>query len=115
MSLLASDAFSQASLAHAILLSGALLSIGIAGFLSRRNLIVMFLCTELMFQGVILTLVGFNRYHLIQGRAGLEGQAFTIFLLVAAAAEAALAMALVMALQKYQRTLDATAFAEMRG
>ena len=100
---------------HYLIIGALLFVLGLVGFVTRRNLILMFLCTELMFQGVILTLVGFNRYHLIQGRAGLEGQAFTIFLLVAAAAEAALAMALVMALQKYQRTLDATAFAEMRG
>ena len=99
---------------HYLMIGAILFVLGLVGFVTRRNLILMFLCTELMFQGVILTLVGFNRYHLLQGMPGLEGQAFTLFLLVAAAAEAALAMALVMALQKYKRTLDATAFSQMR-
>lgn len=98
-----------------LMIGAVLFVLGLVGFVTRRNLILMFLCTELMFQGVILTLVGFNRYHLLQGTGGLEGHAFSIFLLVAAAAEAALAMALVMALQKYQRTLDATAFSQMHG
>jgi NADH-quinone oxidoreductase subunit K len=95
---------------------GAILFVlGLIGFVTRRNLILMFLCTELIFQGVILTLVGFNRYHLLNGKPGLEGQVFTIFLLVVAAAEAALAMALVMLLQRHKRTLDAVEFADMRG
>ena len=100
-----------------LMIGAVLFVLGLVGFVTRRNLILMFLCTELMFQGVILTLVGFNRYWLIatDGRSGLEGQAFSIFLLVVAAAEAALAMALVMVLQKYRRTLDSVAFAEMRG
>ncbi len=100
------------------LLVGAILVVlGLIGFVTRRNLILMFLCTELIFQGVILTLVGFNRYWLIEtdGRHGLEGQAFTVFLLVVAAAEAALAMALVMILQRQKHTLDSLAYAEMKG
>ncbi|MDG2476543.1 MAG: NADH-quinone oxidoreductase subunit K, partial [Phycisphaerales bacterium] len=61
MSMLASETFAAVSLAHALLLSGVLMAIGMAGFLSRRNLIVMFLCTELMFQAVIVAMVAFGR------------------------------------------------------
>lgn len=92
-----------------------LFAIGLIGFVSRRNLIVMFLCTELMLQGVVLNLVGFNRYWLLAGKGGLQGQAFTIFLLVIAAAEAALAMVVVIVLQRHKNTLDADAFAELKG
>ncbi|MCH9022115.1 MAG: NADH-quinone oxidoreductase subunit NuoK [Planctomycetes bacterium] len=98
-----------------LLIGAVLFVLGLVGFVTRRNLILMFLCTELMLQGVILTLVGFNRHWLSQGAAGLDGQSFTIFLLVIAAAEAALAMALVMVLQRYKPTLDAAAFSEMKG
>ena len=98
-----------------ITIGAILFVLGLIGFVTRRNLILMFLCTELIFQGVILTLVGFNRYHLLNGNTGLEGQAFSIFLLVVAASEAALAMALVLLLQRHKRTLDALDFAEMRG
>ncbi len=98
-----------------IMVGALLMVMGLIGFVTRRNLILMFLCTELMFQGVIVTLVGFNRHHLLMGHKGLEGQAFTIFLLVVAASEAALAMALVMVLQRHKRTLDAMRYSEMRG
>jgi NADH-quinone oxidoreductase subunit K len=67
------------------LFTGALLFVlGLIGFVSRRNLIVIFLCTELMFQGVVVTLVAASRYHL-----NFDGQVFVIFVLTIAAAEAA--------------------------
>jgi len=96
---------------------GAILFVlGTIGFVTRRNLIMMFLCTELMLQGVIMNLVGFNRYWLLQtDNAALSGQAFTLFLLVIAAAEAVLALALVLVLHRSKRSLDAGVFAEMKG
>ena len=98
-----------------LLIGAVLFVLGLVGFVTRRNLIMIFLCTELMLQGVILNLVGFNRYWLLNNGTGLEGQAFAIFLMVVAAAEAALAMALVMVLQRRRDTLDAGAFAQMKG
>ncbi len=93
------------------LLTGALLfTLGVIGFVSRRNLIVMFLCTEMMFQGIVLTLVAFSRYH-----GNLEGQAFVIFVLTIAAAEAALALGLVVYLFRRKQTLDAEAWKTMKG
>ena len=99
------------------LLRAGLFVLGLIGFVTRRNLILIFLCTELMLQGVILNLVGFNRYWLIEkgAESGLEGQAFSIFLIVIAAAEAALAMALVMVLERQRASLDAGVFSEMKG
>ena len=87
-----------------------LFGLGLVGFLSRRNLIVMFLSTEVMFQGVLVNLVAFGRYH-----GDLDGQAFAMFLLVIAAVEAALALALVVVLFRRQATLDAEAWRSMRG
>ncbi len=87
-----------------------LFGLGLVGFLSRRNLIVMFLSTEVMFQGVLVNLVAFGRYH-----GNLDGQAFAMFLLVIAAVEAALALALVVVLFRRQATLDAEAWRSMRG
>ncbi len=85
--------------------------IGLIGFITRRNLIVMFLCTELMFQGVAINLVAFGRYL----NNDLGGQAFTIFVLVIAAAEASLALGLVVLLVRQKNTLDADAWRELRG
>src|SRR5258706_15135268 len=84
--------------------------IGLIGFMTRRNLIVMFLCTELMFQGVAINLIAFGRFH-----GNLAGQTFVIFVLVIAAAEASLALGLVVLLFRQKNTLDADAWRELRG
>lgn len=88
------------------LLVGAVLFIlGLIGFVTRRNLIIMFLCTELMFQGIVVTLVAMGRYPL-DGSPNLDGQVFALFLLAVAAAEAALALAVVVLLYRHKDTLD---------
>lgn len=87
-----------------------LFALGLVGFVARRNLIVMFLSTELMFQGVIVTVVAFARLH-----QHVEGQVFGLFLLVIAAVEAGLALGLVVLLYRRRGTLDAEAFSTMRG
>ena len=56
--------FGAATLASYLIVSGILLVIGIIGFLVRRNLIVMFLCTELMFQAAAIAFVAVGRYYL---------------------------------------------------
>jgi NADH-quinone oxidoreductase subunit K len=92
------------------LFTGALLfSIGVIGFVSRRNLIVMFLCTEMMFQGIVVTLVAFSRFHM-----NFDGQVFVIFVLTIAACEAALALGLVVLLFRRKQTLDAEAWSGMK-
>ncbi len=96
---------------NAYIMIGALLfGVGLIGFLSRRNLIVVFLCTELMFQGAIVNLVAFGRYW-----ADLQGQAFALFLLVIAAVEAGLALALIVVLYRRRGTLDTEAWKFLRG
>ena len=90
-----------------------LFALGLIGFVTRRNLIVMFLCTELMFQGIVINLVAFGR-HPLSGQPMLDGQVFSLFLLAVAASEAALALALVVLLFRYKGTLDAGAWNMLR-
>ena len=97
-------------LAHFLLTGGVLFVLGLIGFLVRRNLIIMFLCTELMFQGVVVSLVAFSRFHL-----HTTGQTFVIFVLTIAAAEAALALALVVLLYRRKQTLDAEVWSTLQG
>jgi NADH-quinone oxidoreductase subunit K len=99
------------ALQHYLAVGAILFVIGMIGFITRRNLIVMFLCTELMFQGVAINLVAFGRYL----NNDLGGQAFTIFILVIAAAEASLALGLVVLLFRQKNTLDADAWRELKG
>jgi len=76
------------------LLIGALLfGIGLIGFLSRRNMIVMFLAAEMMLQGISVSLVAWGRFHNDWG-----GQVLVIFILTVAACEAAIALALILML-----------------
>ena len=104
------EPFDPNTLVHYLIVGAVLFGIGLIGFLARRNLIIMFLCTEMMFQGVVLTLVAFSRYHL-----NLDGQVFVIFVLTIAAAEAALALGLVVLLFRRRQTLDADAWSSMKG
>ena len=97
------------TLGHFLLTSALLFAIGLIGFVSRRNMIVMFLCTELMFQGAAIAMIAFGRYHM-----DVSGQAFVIFILTIAAAEAALALGLVVLLYRRKATLDAEAWSELR-
>jgi NADH-quinone oxidoreductase subunit K len=96
-----------------VVLGAVLFSLGVVGFLVRRNIIIMFLCTELMFQGVILNLIGFSGQ--MRGAAALQGQAFAVFLIVVAAAEAAMALGLVVMLFGRRPTLDAESWTALWG
>lgn len=96
-----------------LLIGAALFVLGLIGFVTRRNLIIMFLCTEMMFQGIILNLVAFTRYPLA-GAPLLDGQVFALFLVVVAAAEAAIGLALVVLVYRYRGTLDANALRLLR-
>jgi NADH-quinone oxidoreductase subunit K len=100
----------QTALQYYLAVGGMMFAIGLIGFLVRRNLIVLFLCTELMLQGVAISLIAFGRFH-----NNMAGQAFTLYVLVIAAAEASLALGLVVLLFRQKHTLDADAWREMRG
>ena len=103
-------AMSTLTLAHYLFVSAAMFAIGLIGFVTRRNLIIMFLCTELMFQGAGLALIAFSRFHLNH-----TGETFVIFVLTVAAAEAALALALVVLLFRRRESLSADEWSNMRG
>ena len=104
--LAASDA---ATVNVALLVSALLFACGLVGFLSRRNMIIMFLCTELMFQAAALAMIAFGKVH-----NDVSGQVFVIFILTVAAAEAALALGLVVLLYRRRETLDSEAWSELR-
>jgi NADH-quinone oxidoreductase subunit K len=89
---------------------GALLfGIGLVGFFSRRNMIVMFLSVEMMLQGVSVSLVGWGRYHNDWG-----GQMLVIFILTVAACEAAIALAVVLTLFHKSGSLDIAVWQNLR-
>lgn len=100
----------ELSLLYNYLTIGAILfGLGLIGFLTRRNMIVMFLCAEMMLQGVSLSLVAWGRYHNDWG-----GQLLTIFIITVAACEAGIAMALVLMLAQKSGRLDSTVWQDLR-
>jgi NADH-quinone oxidoreductase subunit K len=101
--------FSFEMLTNYLLVGAALMALGMLGFLSRRNMIVMFLSAEMMLQGVALTLVGFGRYH-----GNWTGQVFTIVILTVAACEASIALALILILFNRRSSLDVSLWQEIR-
>jgi NADH-quinone oxidoreductase subunit K len=94
---------------HYLLVGAILFALGLIGFLARRNLIIMFLCVEMMLQGVSINLAAFARY-----RGNLQGQAFVLFIVTVAACEAAIAMALILMLYRRQHSLDVSKWQELR-
>jgi NADH-quinone oxidoreductase subunit K len=95
-------AFNELALLNNYLLVGAILfAIGLTGFLIRRNVIVMFLCVEMMLQGVSLSLIAWGGYHYDWG-----GQILVIFIITVAACEAGIGLALVLMLCRISGNLD---------
>jgi NADH-quinone oxidoreductase subunit K len=103
------DAFTLDLLRNYLLVGAALFSLGMLGFVSRRNLIVMFLSAEMMLQGTALSLVAFGRYH-----GNWTGQVFTIVILTVAACEASIALALIVILYNRRSSLDVTLWQDIR-
>jgi len=100
----------DAAFAQNYLAVGAVLfALGLVGFVVRRNMIVMFLCVEMMLQGVSLSLVAWSGYHHDWG-----GQMLVLFVVAVAACEAAIALALILMLYKRRKSLDVSVWQELR-
>lgn len=89
-----------ALLGPALALSGILFSIGVLGVLLRRNAIILFMCIELMLNAVNLAFIAFARLH------GSEGHVIVFFVMTVAAAEAAVGLAIMLALFRHNQSLD---------
>jgi NADH-quinone oxidoreductase subunit K len=86
---------------HYLAVSVILFGLGVAGFLIRRNVITVFMSIELMLNAVNLAFVTFSRYL-----GDLDGQVFVFFVIVVAAAEAAVGLAIIIALYRNRESLN---------
>jgi NADH-quinone oxidoreductase subunit K len=98
-------------LSYYLVLSGFLFACGVAGFLIKRNIITIFMSIELMLNGVNLSFVAFAaHWHQIRGEAlglvPLSGQIFVFFVMVVAAAESAVGLAIIIAVYRTRETLN---------
>ena len=94
-----------------IFLSLILFCIGIVGVLTRRNAIIIFMCVELMLNAVNLMLVAFSKMHSTQlaatnPTAGIDGQLFVFFIMVVAAAEVSVGLAIIVMLYRNVHSVD---------
>ncbi len=88
----------EPTLAHFLLLSAAVFSIGMVGVMIRRNALIVFMSIELMLNSVNLSFIAFARY-----RFEMDGHIFAFFVMAVAAAEAAVALAIVIHLFRHKR------------
>lgn len=96
---------------HILFISAALFFIGIYGFLSRRNLITMLMAIELILNSVNLNFIAFNKYLYPEN---MDGLFFTIFNITIAAAEAAVAIAIIINLYRSHGSIDVEDASEMK-
>jgi NADH-quinone oxidoreductase subunit K len=89
-------------------LSALLFCIGVAGVVVRRNAIILFMCIELMLNAVNLAFVALSPY------AGVQGQVFVFFVIAVAAAEAAVGLAIIIAVFRHAESVDMKNFSLLR-
>ena len=92
-------------LEHYLVLSAILFAIGLYGALAKRNAVVILMSIEIMLNAVNIAMVAFSRYVT---PSLLTGQVFVIFILVVAAAEAAVGLAIIISIYRSRETIEAT-------
>ncbi|MAS95256.1 MAG: NADH-quinone oxidoreductase subunit NuoK [Verrucomicrobiales bacterium] len=102
------------TLNHFLFVSGVLFAIGLAGVLVRRNLIVIFMCLELMLSAANLTLVAFSRFNVQEGQPDYHGHVLLFFIITVAAAEVAVGLAIIVALFRTKGTTDVSKIDTMK-
>jgi NADH:ubiquinone oxidoreductase subunit K len=102
------DGIKHPDLSKFLVIGALLFIIGVAGVLTRRNIIVIFMSIELILNAANLNFIVFSRYLQATGNANaVAGQVFTVFIIVVAAAEAAIGLGIVIALYRNRETIFA--------
>jgi len=96
-------------LEHFLILSAVLFSIGLYGVLAKRNVVIILMCIEIMLTAVSISMAAFSRYSHV-----VTGQIFVIFIMVVAAAEVAVGLALIITIYRRKKTVDAEKFDLMK-
>src|ERR1041385_8050446 len=100
------DSLQHPDISKFLIIGALLFSIGVAGVLTRRNIIVIFMSIELILNAANLNFIAFSRYLQESGNVNaVAGQVFTVFIIVVAAAEAAIGLGLVIALYRNRETI----------
>ena len=107
------------ALEDVLIVGGALFAIGLYIALAKRNAVAVLMGIELMLNAVNLTLIAFSRYgdfsRFGEGTRAIDGHVFVIFVITVAAAEAAVMLALVVAVYRHRQTIDVDRINVLRG
>ena len=95
---------------HYVVVSALIFAVGLFGLITRKNAVIVLMSLELMLNGANLAFVAFSRHH-----GNLEGQVFTFFVIAVAAAEAAVALAILIALFRLKGSVTLDDATELRG
>lgn len=109
------DSLPTPTLNEYLMISGLLFAIGLAGVIIRRNIIVVFMCLEMMLAAASLTLVAFSRFHTVDGLPDYDGQMLVFFVITVAAAEVAVGLAIIVSLYRARQTIQTDELTSLRG
>lgn len=103
------------TLAHYLFVSGILFAVGLAGVVLRRNIIIIFMCLELMLNAANLTLVAFSRFNTVNNLPNYNGQMLVFLIITVAAAEVAVGLAIIVALFRARQTVHVEDLNSLQG
>ena len=103
------------TLNHYLIVSGILFSLGLAGVIARRNILIIYMCLEMMLSAANLALVGFSRFHLVNGLPDYTAQSLVFFTITVAAAEVAVGLAIIVALFRTRQSVETEAITKLQG
>lgn len=101
-------------LAHYLIFSGLLFSVGLAGVLIRRNILVVFMCLEMMLTAANVSLVAFSRAQGTEGLPVYDAQVLSLFVTGIAAAEVAIGLALIVAMFRSRKSVESTELTSLK-
>ena len=87
----------------------------LAGVIARRNILIVYMCLEMMLSAANLALVGFSRFHLVNGLPDYTAQSLVFFTITVAAAEVAVGLAIIVALFRSKQSVDVESVTKLQG
>jgi NADH-quinone oxidoreductase subunit K len=103
------------TLSHYLIVSGMLFALGLAGVVARRNIIIIYMCLEMMLSAANLTLVAFSRFNVLEGLPDYSAQALVFFTITVAAAEVAVGLAIIVALYRSKQSVEVESVTKLQG
>ena len=103
------------TLNHYLLVAGLLFAIGLAGVVARRNILVIYMCLEMMLTAANLTLVAFSRFHVHDGLPDYSAQSLVFFTITVAADEVAVGLAIIVALFRTKQSVNVESVTKLQG